>query len=101
MSPSSPPAPAWARPCSTGTASTINPRLRRRSLRLRPAHATPEIDLLRYLRDRFDGHVSYERVLSGPGYFNVYGFLRETGYHPETPTCATDSQGQRGAEHHR
>src|SRR5438876_763323 len=26
-----------------------------------------EIDLLRYLRDKFKGHVSYERVLSGPG----------------------------------
>src|SRR6266567_4038786 len=45
-----------------------------------------EIDLLRYLRDKFKGHVSYERVLSGPGYMNVYEFLRDRGYHPETPT---------------
>jgi glucokinase len=37
-----------------------------------------EIDLLRYLMGRF-GHVSYERVLSGPGLFNVYQFLRDTG----------------------
>src|SRR5262245_42094450 len=45
-----------------------------------------EIDLLRYLRDKFKGHVSYERVLSGPGYMNVYEFLRDRGYHPETPS---------------
>jgi len=37
-----------------------------------------EIDLLRYLLPRF-GHVSYERVLSGPGLHNIYNFLRDTG----------------------
>jgi glucokinase len=37
-----------------------------------------EIELLRYLIGRF-GHVSYERVLSGPGLFNIYCFLKETG----------------------
>ena len=36
-----------------------------------------EIALLEYLRREF-GHVSYERVLSGPGLFNVYRFLRDT-----------------------
>jgi hypothetical protein len=35
-----------------------------------------EIDLLRSLKAQF-GHVSYERVLSGPGLVNVYGFLRD------------------------
>jgi glucokinase len=35
-----------------------------------------QIELLRFLSDRF-GHVSYERVLSGPGLVNVYEFLRE------------------------
>jgi glucokinase len=35
-----------------------------------------EIELLRYLLSRF-GHVSYERVLSGPGLFNVYRFFKE------------------------
>jgi glucokinase len=35
-----------------------------------------EIELLRYLMGRF-GHVSYERVLSGPGLFSIYGFLKE------------------------
>ena len=34
-----------------------------------------QIDLLRFLAVRY-GHVSYERVLSGPGLVNVYEFLR-------------------------
>src|SRR6202023_303718 len=37
-----------------------------------------EIELLRFLQARF-GHVSYERVLSGPGLVNVYEFLRGRG----------------------
>jgi glucokinase len=37
-----------------------------------------EIDLLRYLQREF-GRVSYERVLSGPGLFNIYRFLRDSG----------------------
>lgn len=36
-----------------------------------------EIELLRYLLTRF-GHVSYERILSGPGLVNVYLFLKDT-----------------------
>lgn len=35
-----------------------------------------EIELLRFLAAEF-GHVSYERVLSGPGLVNVYRFVRE------------------------
>jgi glucokinase len=37
-----------------------------------------EVDLLNYLRARF-GHVSYERIVSGPGLVNVFHFLRDTG----------------------
>ena len=37
------------------------------------------IDLLRYLQSMLGGHVSYERVLSGPGLLNIYRFLRDTG----------------------
>jgi glucokinase len=37
-----------------------------------------QIELLRFLASRY-GHVSYERVLSGPGLVNVYEFLREKG----------------------
>lgn len=39
-----------------------------------PADET-QIALLRHLRAQF-GHVSYERVLSGPGLAAIYGFLR-------------------------
>ena len=35
-----------------------------------------EIELLCHLIGRF-GHVSYERVVSGPGLFNIYRFLKE------------------------
>jgi glucokinase len=37
-----------------------------------------ELELYRYLRTRF-GHVSYERIVSGPGLVNVFHFLRDTG----------------------
>lgn len=43
-----------------------------------------EADLLRYLLRRWD-RVSYERVLSGPGLFNLYTFLRDTGRGEEPP----------------
>ena len=36
-----------------------------------------EIELFRYLAARF-GHVSYERIVSGPGLVNVYHFFRDT-----------------------
>jgi len=47
-----------------------------------------ELDLLRYLMGRFE-HVSYERVLSGPGLYNIYQFLRDTG-RGEEPSWLTD-----------
>jgi glucokinase len=47
-----------------------------------------EIELLRHLIGRF-GHVSYERVLSGPGLFNIYRFLRDVR-HMEEPKWLTD-----------
>jgi len=46
-----------------------------------------EIELLRYLKTRF-GHVSYERILSGPGLVNVYEFLRDCGGGKESPEFA-------------
>ena len=39
-----------------------------------------EIELLCYLRQKFAGRVSYERVLSGPGIHAVYSFLRDSGH---------------------
>lgn len=38
-------------------------------------HSDLEIELLRYLRERF-GHASWERVVSGPGLVNLHDFLR-------------------------
>jgi glucokinase len=46
-----------------------------------------QIELLRFLKARF-GHVSYERVLSGPGLVNVYQFLRESGCGKESAEFA-------------
>lgn len=46
-----------------------------------------EEDLLRFLRKEL-GRVSYERVLSGPGLHNLYRFLRDTGFAPESPAVA-------------
>jgi glucokinase len=37
-----------------------------------------EIELLKFLRKRYGGHVSYERVLSGDGIGDLYDFVRET-----------------------
>jgi len=56
-----------------------------------------EIELLNYLRREF-GHVSYERVLSGPGLFNVYRFVRDTSGMAE-PSWLTDrlARGDRSA----
>ena len=44
-----------------------------------------QIELLRFLASRYE-HVSYERVLSGPGLVNVYEFLRGKG-------CADEPAG--------
>ena len=36
-----------------------------------------EIDLLRFLKQKYDGRISFERVVSGQGISNIYEFLRE------------------------
>jgi glucokinase len=38
-----------------------------------------QIDLLCYLRKKFDNKVGFERALSGHGLVNIYEFLRESG----------------------
>lgn len=43
-----------------------------------------EIELFRFLRAEVGDHVSYERVLSGPGLHDVYRFLCTTGFAPES-----------------
>ena len=44
-----------------------------------------EVDLLAYLAQKFPDHVSWERVLSGPGLHNIYLFYKETGKETEPP----------------
>ncbi|HUA86830.1 MAG TPA: glucokinase [Bryobacteraceae bacterium] len=48
-----------------------------------------EVALFEYLAERF-GHVSYERILSGPGLVNVYDFFRDTGRAQEPPWLAQE-----------
>lgn len=47
-----------------------------------------EMELFQYLNRQY-AHVSYERVLSGPGLVNVYNFLRDSGYGEETEDLRT------------
>jgi glucokinase len=49
-----------------------------------------EMDLLRYLHTKYRGHVSYERVLSGPGFHDVYLFLRASNREPEPAWLAEE-----------
>jgi len=50
-----------------------------------------QIELLRYLTKRF-GHVSYERILSGPGLVNVYEFLCANGCGKESAELAASME---------
>jgi glucokinase len=52
-----------------------------------------QIELLRFLSHEFD-HVSWERVLSGPGLFNIYRFLRDTGRGEEPDWLTREMQQQ-------
>jgi len=72
------------------------------------APRTPlDYDLLRYMMEKVGGHVSYERVLSGPGLFNIYSFLRDRKFAAEpdwlaeeigagNPTAAVSAAGLTG-----
>lgn len=44
-----------------------------------------EAGLLFYLTEVFEGHVSVERVVSGPGLFHIYQYLRDRAGLPESP----------------
>jgi glucokinase len=44
-----------------------------------------EVGLLFYLKDRLGGRVSVERVVSGPGLFHLYEYVRERSGQPENP----------------
>jgi glucokinase len=57
-----------------------------------------EILLLRYLRGLYGEHVSYERVLSGHGIADLYGFCRSQSAAPEPEWLATElATGDRNA----
>ncbi|HSB08302.1 MAG TPA: glucokinase [Blastocatellia bacterium] len=51
-----------------------------------------EIELLQYLLSK-TGHVSVERLLSGPGLVNIYDFLRSVNFAKETPSVADSFAG--------
>jgi len=51
-----------------------------------------EMELLRYLRVKLDGHISFERVLSDAGLYNIYAFLRDSGYGSEPAGLAEKLQ---------
>ncbi|HEV2421923.1 MAG TPA: glucokinase [Candidatus Acidoferrales bacterium] len=50
-------------------------------------------DLLKYLRTQF-GHVSWERLVSGPGLFNIFKFLRDTGNETEPAWLTQELAGK-------
>lgn len=60
-----------------------------------------EEDLRRFIARRLggdDAHVSWERVLSGPGLGNLYDFLKHKGVHEESPQVAAKIKaGDKGA----
>ncbi|MGZ5006519.1 MAG: glucokinase [Methylobacter sp.] len=52
-----------------------------------------EIALLKYLLDKYPGHISCERLISGEGLVNIYQFLKHTHYaspNPETERRMTE-----------
>jgi glucokinase len=50
--------------------------------------------LLRYLRERFGGHVSYERILSGDGMGNLYDFLKASSFAEPDPAIEAEMADQ-------
>jgi glucokinase len=56
-----------------------------------PATTREEADVIAQIRDRYDGHCSAERVLSGPGLVNLYVALAElAGRGPPTAPTPAD-----------
>ena len=47
-----------------------------------PPRNDTEVALLHFLRKQYNGRVSYERVLSGPGLVNIFNFLRQVLQRP-------------------
>ena len=51
-----------------------------------------QVDLLRFLLAKF-GHVSWERLVSGPGLQHIYEFLRDSGHGEEPDWLAQELAG--------
>lgn len=54
--------------------------------------------LLVFLRNKYNGHVSYERIVSGMGLHNIYQFLKQDGRFPERKELADKMQRANPAE---
>ena len=51
-------------------------------------------ELLKWMRNRYPGHVSYERILSGPGIYTLYEFLYESGFAPQPASMMNIAEGK-------
>ena len=59
------------------------------------APLTPQQDdLLRWMRNRYPGHVSFERILSGPGIYTLYEFLVESGFATQPSSMLNIPEGK-------
>lgn len=57
-----------------------------------------DVELLQYLQSRHPDHVSYERIVSGPGLVNVFDFLRDVeGYEVPGELAASIKAGDPAA----
>jgi glucokinase len=50
--------------------------------------------LLQWLRERYPQHISYERILSGPGIYTLYEFLAQSGFAPQPLFMTNIVQGE-------
>lgn len=51
-------------------------------------------ELLKWMRNRYPGHVSFERILSGPGIYTLYEFLLESGFAPQPALMMNIPEGK-------
>lgn len=59
------------------------------------APLTPQQDrLLAWMRNRYPGHVSFERILSGKGVYTLYEFLAESGFAPQPSSMLNVPEGK-------
>lgn len=51
-------------------------------------------ELLKWMRNRYPGHVSYERILSGQGIYTLYEFLYESGFAAQPASMMQIPEGE-------